>query len=206
MVRPVQMMTGPVAAPWVCLKCGCQEKDRDWFIDIGTDSDMTVDGNWVDGVIYLCNRCMDDILVTYGSQLPSILRIIRNKDVSDTSLLERDLDKRTKEVQHLQKRLGAATNQIEKLKRAVDGKDEQETKDAKTALDSLDAIIAKQGYVLDGTDDAGNNNLDTTRIGGESETIDPEPIGDDSGTEPSTDSNFALSLDQPIYRSCRGCC
>lgn len=54
-MRPVQLHTDPPGPPHVCIKCGAHAQIREWFVDIGTETD------W-EGIVYICNSCMADIV------------------------------------------------------------------------------------------------------------------------------------------------
>jgi hypothetical protein len=54
-MRPVALTYDPPASPHVCVKCGAHAQIRDWFVDIGTETE------W-EGIVYICNSCLADII------------------------------------------------------------------------------------------------------------------------------------------------
>lgn len=54
-MRPVALTKDPAGPPHVCIKCGAHAQIREWFVDIGTETD------W-EGIVYICNSCMADIV------------------------------------------------------------------------------------------------------------------------------------------------
>jgi hypothetical protein len=54
-MRPAALYTDPPATPFVCINCKAHAQIRRWFVDIGTDAE------W-EGVIYICDSCMADIV------------------------------------------------------------------------------------------------------------------------------------------------
>jgi len=54
-MRPVQITYDPAVMPHVCLKCGSHAQIRDYFVDIGTETE------W-EGYVYLCNSCIYEIV------------------------------------------------------------------------------------------------------------------------------------------------
>jgi len=70
MTREILIFNNPVAAPGVCAKCGSQNKD--WFVDLGFELEMQKFEPimdlpvWLDGVVYLCCDCINDLVVTVG--------------------------------------------------------------------------------------------------------------------------------------------
>ena len=55
-MRPVGIYADPPGPPHVCIKCGAHAQIREWFVDIGTETD------W-EGIVYICNSCMADIVL-----------------------------------------------------------------------------------------------------------------------------------------------
>lgn len=53
-MRPVQIYTVPPLPPNMCFKCRAGEGVRDFFVDLGMDTDY-------EGAVYLCDMCMTDI-------------------------------------------------------------------------------------------------------------------------------------------------
>lgn len=70
MTREITIYSNPVAAPGVCAKCGSQNKE--WFVDLGFELEMqkfdtSIDlPVWLDGVVYLCCDCINDLVATVG--------------------------------------------------------------------------------------------------------------------------------------------
>lgn len=72
-MRPVQLMTRPIAEPYVCIKCG-SGSSREHYVDLGVDSELhRVDDfgtkHISTGVIYFCNLCITDLITSYLSKL-----------------------------------------------------------------------------------------------------------------------------------------
>jgi len=53
-MRPAFIVKKPPMPPHVCFKCKCGEHARNFFVDIGADTEF-------DGTIYLCESCMEDL-------------------------------------------------------------------------------------------------------------------------------------------------
>lgn len=69
-MRPVALIFDPPAMPHVCIKCGAHAQIREWFVDIGTETE------W-EGIVYICNSCMSDIVrVT-----PSFLSVEAHREI-----------------------------------------------------------------------------------------------------------------------------
>jgi len=53
-MRAITVVKKPPMPPHVCFKCKCGEHAREFFVDIGADTEF-------DGTIYLCDSCMEDL-------------------------------------------------------------------------------------------------------------------------------------------------
>ena len=53
-MRPVQIYRVPPLPPGMCFKCRSGDTTRDFFVDLGFDTDY-------EGTVYLCNECVTDI-------------------------------------------------------------------------------------------------------------------------------------------------
>ena len=63
MQRPVTIVDKPFVFPFVCTGCGINER-REFFVDLGID--IIEPFNPIqDGVLYLCNECMEGIIQDY---------------------------------------------------------------------------------------------------------------------------------------------
>ena len=77
-MRKVSVFSNPVAEPGVCGKCGSQ--DKDWFIDAGFDVDFNIQAGenqpsyWLDGVLYLCCDCLNNLITDARKQFDHYLK------------------------------------------------------------------------------------------------------------------------------------
>lgn len=53
-MRLAAVFEDPPSFPYVCFKCKTGKHAREFFVDLGMDTDF-------DGTIYLCNSCMEDL-------------------------------------------------------------------------------------------------------------------------------------------------
>lgn len=53
-MRPPSIVNRPPMPPHVCFKCKCGEHARQFFVDIGADTEF-------EGTIYICDSCMEDL-------------------------------------------------------------------------------------------------------------------------------------------------
>jgi hypothetical protein len=66
-MRPVSILSNPVAEPGICGKCTSQ--DRDWYVDLGFDTVFNMEAGetgypiWTEGVVYLCCDCFNSLVV-----------------------------------------------------------------------------------------------------------------------------------------------
>ena len=96
-MRPATRQYPPAMLPGICMRCRCNEQNRTYFIDTGVSID------W-EGVMYLCDKCLEDIVVCseefllkaqvddlLGAQLEHVqhaLEITRNQDEFRLWLIE----------------------------------------------------------------------------------------------------------------------
>lgn len=77
MTRPVGIVDQPPVNPGVCVKCGVQS-GRDYFVDTGIDIALQYFNAGFEGVIYLCNECMESLITEYENELNK--RVTPSKD------------------------------------------------------------------------------------------------------------------------------
>jgi hypothetical protein len=85
-MRPAVRMDIPALPPGVCFRCrvGSEQNKREYFVDTGISLD------W-EGVIYLCNMCLDDIARTTGV-------MYTKNDVDDLLSAQTDLVAQAQEI------------------------------------------------------------------------------------------------------------
>ena len=182
-MRPVQVLEAPVAPPGVCAKCGVGKgPKREFFVDLGINSDMSQEGMQLDGVIYFCNHCINDLMTQYVTQyVPFFQNQVTQKAMHAVQIQEQkaawDKEKIT-----LLKRLAEAKKQV--TTQVVTEK----TNPVLDAIDSLDASLLKQGvdvtHDLNEVNDGPNgNDSNDEGTSGATEANDPESESVDSGTE-----------------------
>lgn len=65
MQRPVSIVDKPPAFPYICIGCGIGDKDkRKFYVDLGFDIADPFNPVY-EGVVYLCNECMEGTLTEY---------------------------------------------------------------------------------------------------------------------------------------------
>lgn len=193
-MRPVQLMDSPPMNPNACSKCGSGPKNREFFVDLGIDSvlhheDHTGQHHITDGVIYLCNECMQSLINDYYrhvfKHIDNKLAVINAQGINNDSTVEiqkNEIHHLSKVVEELRKENETIRNEYAQKRIA---QEQEEAVAAEQLLNNLLGEEEKNGS--DGNDsDADGSNSDAE---GAAENSD----GNDSANESlNSDSLFDL--------------
>lgn len=204
-MRPVIIHQTVPLAPGVCVKCTNDHVNRKWFVDLGFDMEFIMMGQSIDGPIFLCDACLNDVFVQYSSQLPEFLENFKAVEEAELLDLRNKVESYEKEIRHLQ---GVNADNQKKI-REVESKLITQTREEKykadlAALDSLDASLMKKdpaaGLIfekkeeLDGTEsndsNASSSDYEFTKDAG---TDDSSSDISDSGTSESSEESSDVS-------------
>ena len=195
-MRPVQVLKAPIAPPGVCSKCGVGSGgNRSFFVDLGINSDMSQEGMQLDGVVYFCNHCINDLMMQYVKQyIPFFDNQVSQQETERINLVNQKAAWDTEKITLL-KRLAEAKQQVEAIQKVKPPVGNA----ALDAIGSLDASLLKHGHdVVNDLNEVKNgpNGNDSNDEGssGTTEADDPEPESVDPGIEQDslTISHFKL--------------
>lgn len=192
MTRPIQLFDKPPMTPFVCAKCGSQEREH--FVDLGIDSELRRNDehgqtHYTEGVIYFCSRCMVSLLRDYTGALFDFLSAQEESKKMDWQGSKNEIMTLQNEIYSLHKILQLKDEEIEKRDATIAG------------LPKVAPVGSATKVIEDllGEDVNGTDAPDVTESGDDSAGDDPEPESDDLHSESSPESTIDLNLERSIF-------
>lgn len=119
-VREVMLMKEPIHTPHICISCGCGANDRPYFVDLGLNSELVVPNedtglmHFTEGVVYLCNICMEQIFKEYNIKVFAFIEAEHRSRVAEMEEAGAAAKSQTKEIKELRAQINELKGQLAK--------------------------------------------------------------------------------------------
>lgn len=202
-MRPVQIMAQPAAHPFVCIKCGTGH-DREHFVDLGVDSEMTIRQQdtgqelWTEGVVYLCNMCISGLFMDYFRNFWEFINSQRNGITHKQNKFGERIEKLNNRVLDLSRERDELRKELDSLKQVQTTVEEPPVSSAAELLEKIGIPVSE--VINDGSGNStpvdAESDSDATGTDSGSDGADQSTSGDDSAVESaSTPEQTAFSFD-----------